>query len=180
MTSSSTAPTKALNEYVNTYLSALYLDVHQRSPLHLRANPPRASAVHTTSTLAHRAEALTRRTLPILTYRRRGLGSFSPNSRREPSFIHLASSFPDIADIVPGTRQANRRRLWTISSPFAKKSSGLAEARTANRSAIFPPKSHVPALLNSSPPRPTSSSARYQSSARTSSAYPTFSLPTPS
>ena len=89
----------SLNEFVNTDLSALYLDVlKDRLYTFAPAHPSRRSAQ---TALWRIAEALTRLIAPILSFTADEVWPLLPQIEgREPS-VHLAL-FPDLADIVPG------------------------------------------------------------------------------
>src|SRR6202012_4017049 len=89
----------ALNEFVNTGLSALYLDV-LKDRLYTFA-PDHAGRRSAQTALWRIAEALTRLIAPILSFTAEEVWQLLPKAaKREPS-VHLAL-FPDIADIVPG------------------------------------------------------------------------------
>ena len=98
----------ALNEFVNTDLSALYLDVlKDRLYTMAPAHPARRSAQ---TALWRIAEALTRLIAPILSFTADEVWPLLPNvENREPS-VHLAL-FPDLADIVPGN-ETNVEADW--------------------------------------------------------------------
>jgi isoleucyl-tRNA synthetase len=90
---------QALNEYVNTDLSALYLDVLKDRLYTFAPNHPGRRSAQTA--LWRIAEALTRLIAPILSFTADEVWQLLPKvATREPS-VHLAL-FPDIADIVPG------------------------------------------------------------------------------
>jgi isoleucyl-tRNA synthetase len=90
----------ALNEYVNTDLSALYLDVLKDRLYTFAPNAPARRSAQTA--LWRIAEALTRLIAPILSFTADEVWSYLPPVvGREPS-VHLAL-FPDLADIVPGS-----------------------------------------------------------------------------
>jgi isoleucyl-tRNA synthetase len=90
---------QALNEYVNTDLSALYLDVLKDRLYTFAPNHPGRRSAQTA--LWRIAEALTRLIAPILSFTADEVWQLLPKiANREPS-VHLAL-FPDIADIVPG------------------------------------------------------------------------------
>ena len=93
----------ALNEYVNTDLSALYLDVlkdrlYTMAPKH----PARRSAQ---TALWRIAEALTRLVAPILSFTADEVWELLPPVDGRESSVHLAL-FPDLAEIVPGNEAA--------------------------------------------------------------------------
>jgi isoleucyl-tRNA synthetase len=91
---------QALNEYVNTDLSALYLDVLKDRLYTFAPNHPGRRSAQTA--LWRIAEALTRLIAPILSFTADEVWQLLPKvENREPS-VHLAL-FPDIADIVPGS-----------------------------------------------------------------------------
>ena len=118
----------ALNEYVNTDLSALYLDVlKDRLYTFAPDHPGRRSAQ---TALWRIAEALTRLIAPILSFTADEVWQLLPKTAtREPS-VHLAL-FPDIADIVPGNVkhiEEDWEQLLTLRNEVLKV---LEEARTA-------------------------------------------------
>src|SRR5271168_4937831 len=89
----------ALNEFVNTDLSALYLDILKDRLYTFAPNHPGRRSAQTA--LWRIAETLTRLIAPILSFTADEVWALLPQSAtREPS-VHLAL-FPDIADIVPG------------------------------------------------------------------------------
>lgn len=90
----------ALNEFVNTDLSALYLDVIKDR---LYTFAPDAPARRSAQTALWRiAEALTRLIAPILSFTADEVWSYLPKVEgREPS-VHLAL-FPDMLEIIPGS-----------------------------------------------------------------------------
>ena len=98
----------ALNEFVNTDLSALYLDVLKDR---LYTFAPNASVRRSAQTALWRiAEALTRLIAPILSFTADEVWGYLPKVvGREPS-VHLAL-FPDLADIVPGN-EAELEAEW--------------------------------------------------------------------
>jgi len=90
---------QTLNEFINTDLSALYLDVVKDRLYTLAPNAPARRSAQTA--LWRIAEALTRLVAPILSFTADEVWQFLPQvPNREPS-VHLAL-FPDVADIVPG------------------------------------------------------------------------------
>jgi isoleucyl-tRNA synthetase len=90
---------QALNEFINTDLSALFLDVVKDRLYTLAPGAPARRSAQTT--LWRIAEALTRLIAPILSFTADEVWQHLPQLEgREPS-VHLAL-FPDVADIVPG------------------------------------------------------------------------------
>jgi isoleucyl-tRNA synthetase len=144
----------ALNEYVNTDLSALYLDVlKDRLYTFAPDHPGRRSAQ---TALWRIAEALTRLIAPILSFTADEVWQLLPRvANREPS-VHLAL-FPDIADIVPGNVkhiEEDWEQLLTLRGEVLKV---LEEARTAKEISNRPSEVQVTVgWLNSltSPPNP--------------------------
>jgi isoleucyl-tRNA synthetase len=118
----------ALNEYVNTDLSALYLDVLKDRLYTFAPNHPGRRSAQTA--LWRIAEALTRLIAPILSFTADEVWQLLPKvANREPS-VHLAL-FPDIADIVPGNVkriEEDWEHLLTLRDEVLKV---LEEARTA-------------------------------------------------
>ena len=99
----------ALNEYVNTDLSALYLDVLKDRLYTFAPNHPARRSAQTA--LWRIAEALTRLIAPILSFTADEVWPLLPHVEgREPS-VHLAL-FPDMADIVPGN-ESKIEEDWT-------------------------------------------------------------------
>ena len=119
---------QALNEYVNTDLSALYLDVSKDRLYTFAPNHPGRRSAQTA--LWRIAEALTRLIAPILSFTADEVWQLLPKvERREPS-VHLAL-FPNIADIVPGSVKQIEEdwdHLLTLREEVLKV---LEEARTA-------------------------------------------------
>jgi isoleucyl-tRNA synthetase len=119
---------QALNEYVNTDLSALYLDVLKDRLYTFAPNHPGRRSAQTA--LWRIAEALTRLIAPILSFTADEVWQLLPKvANREPS-VHLAL-FPDIADIVPGNVkhiEEDWEHLLTLRDEVLKV---LEEARTA-------------------------------------------------
>jgi isoleucyl-tRNA synthetase len=98
----------ALNEFVNTDLSALYLDVLKDRLYTFAPNAPARRSAQTA--LWRIAEALTRLIAPILSFTADEVWSYLPKVEgREPS-VHLAL-FPDLAEIVPGN-EASLEAEW--------------------------------------------------------------------
>jgi len=99
---------QALNEFTNTDLSALYLDVIKDRLYTLAPDAPARRSAQTA--LWRIAEALTRLIAPILSFTADEVWQHLPALEgREPS-VHLAL-FPDVADIVPG-RVAGLEEDW--------------------------------------------------------------------
>jgi isoleucyl-tRNA synthetase len=89
----------ALNEFTNTELSALYLDVLKDR---LYTFAPNHSARRSAQTaLWHIAETLTRLVAPILSFTADEVWQSLPNAGGREASVHLAL-FPDLARIVPG------------------------------------------------------------------------------
>ena len=90
----------ALNEFVNTDLSALYLDVLKDRLYTFAPNHPARRSAQTA--LWRIAESLTRLIAPILSFTADEVWQLLPEVEgREPS-VHLAL-FPEMKDIVPGS-----------------------------------------------------------------------------
>ncbi|WP_348269006.1 isoleucine--tRNA ligase [Edaphobacter paludis] len=89
----------ALNEYVNTDLSALYLDVLKDRLYTFAPNHPARRSAQTA--LWRIAEALTRLIAPILSFTADEVWQLLPKVEGRETSVHIAL-FPDIADIVPG------------------------------------------------------------------------------
>ena len=105
---------QALNEFTNTDLSALYLDV-TKDRLYTLA--PKASARRSAQTAIWRiAEAITRLIAPILSFSADEVWQYLPAVAGRPSSVHLAL-FPDLTEIVPGsvaTLEADWERLLRV------------------------------------------------------------------
>ncbi len=98
----------ALNEFVNTDLSALYLDVLKDR---LYTFAPNAKERRSAQTALWRiAEALTRLIAPILSFTADEVWALLPKVEGRESSVHLAL-FPDLADIVPGN-ESELEREW--------------------------------------------------------------------
>ncbi len=93
----------ALNEFVNTDLSALYLDVLKDRLYTFAPNAPARRSAQTA--LWRIAETLTRLIAPILSFTADEVWSLLPNVAGRETSVHLAL-FPDMADIVPGNEAA--------------------------------------------------------------------------
>jgi isoleucyl-tRNA synthetase len=145
---------QALNEYVNTDLSALYLDLSKDRLYTFAPNHPGRRSAQTA--LWRIAEALTRLIAPILSFTADEVWQLLPKTaNREPS-VHLAL-FPDIADIVPGSVKQIEEdwdHLLTLREEALKV---LEEARTAKEISNRPSEVQVTVgWLNSvaAPPNP--------------------------
>ncbi|MBE7182065.1 MAG: class I tRNA ligase family protein, partial [Terriglobus roseus] len=105
---------QALNEFTNTDLSALYLDV-TKDRLYTLA--PDAPARRSAQTAVWRiVEALTRLIAPILSFTADEVWQYLPEVAGRPASVHLAL-FPDMTEIVPGSvaaLEADWERLGRI------------------------------------------------------------------
>jgi isoleucyl-tRNA synthetase len=90
----------ALNEFVNSDLSALYLDVVKDRLYTLAPNSLGRRSAQTA--LWRIAEAITRLIAPILSFTADEVWKLLPASPTREDSVHLAL-FPDMAEIVPGT-----------------------------------------------------------------------------
>ena len=152
---------QALNEYVNTELSALYLDVSKDRLYTFAPNHPGRRSAQTA--LWRIAEALTRLIAPILSFTADEVWQLLPKvATREPS-VHLAL-FPDIADIVPGSVkhiEEDWDQLLTLREEVLKV---LEEARTAKEVSNRPSEVQITiGWLNSIAYRPNPIFERYHS-----------------
>ncbi len=90
----------ALNEFTNTDLSALYLDV-TKDRLYTLA--PNAAGRRSAQTAIWRiAEALTRLIAPILSFTADEVWQYLPPVADRPTSVHLAF-FPDLSEVIPGS-----------------------------------------------------------------------------
>ena len=104
----------ALNEFVNTDLSALYLDVLKDRLYTFAPNAPGRRSAQTA--LWRIAEALTRLIAPILSFTADEVWQHLPKLDGRETSVHLAL-FPDLADLIPGSEsalEADWRRLLSI------------------------------------------------------------------
>jgi len=104
----------ALNEYVNSDLSALYLDVVKDRLYTLAPNAPARRSAQTA--LWRIAEAITRLIAPILSFTADEVWKLLPTVASREESVHLAL-FPDLAEIVPGaiaSIEADWERLHAI------------------------------------------------------------------
>ncbi len=105
---------QALNEFTNTDLSALYLDVTKDRLYTLAPNDTRRRSGQTA--IWRIAEALTRLIAPILSFTADEVWQYLPHLADRPTSVHLAL-FPDLTDIVPGavaTLEADWNRLLRV------------------------------------------------------------------
>ncbi len=91
---------QALNEFTNTDLSALYLDVTKDRLYTLAPNDPGRRSAQTA--MWRIAEALTRLIAPILSFTADEVWGYLPKVENRPASVHLAL-FPDMTEIVPGS-----------------------------------------------------------------------------
>jgi isoleucyl-tRNA synthetase len=118
----------ALNEFVNTDLSALYLDVLKDRLYTFAPNHPGRRSAQTA--LWRIVETLTRLVAPILSFTGDEVWQLLPHVEGRESSVHLAL-FPAIADIVPGNvkqLEEDWDQLLTLRDEVLKV---LEEARTA-------------------------------------------------
>src|SRR6202020_1734666 len=120
----------ALNEFINTDLSALYLDVLKDRLYTFAPNHPARRSAQTA--LWRIAEALTRLIAPILSFTADEVWQLLPKIEGRAASVHLAM-FPDIADIVPGNVrhiEEDWEQLLTLRDEVLKV---LEEARNAKQ-----------------------------------------------
>ncbi len=101
---------QALNEFTNTDLSALYLDVVKDRLYTLAPDAPARRSAQTA--MWRIAEALTRLVAPILSFTADEVWQYLPKLEARAASVHLAL-FPDVADIVPG-RVAGLEEDWAL------------------------------------------------------------------
>ena len=119
----------ALNEFVNTDLSALYLDVLKDR---LYTFSPKARERRSAQTALWRiAEALTRLIAPILSFTADEVWALLPTVEGREQSVHLAL-FPDLADIVPGN-EASIEAEWALLLSVREQVLGKLEALRANK-----------------------------------------------
>jgi isoleucyl-tRNA synthetase len=152
---------QALNEYVNTDLSALYLDVLKDRLYTFAPNHPGRRSAQTA--LWRIAEVLTRLIAPILSFTADEVWQLLPKvADREPS-VHLAL-FPDIADIVPGSVKQIEEDWEHLLSLREEVLKVLEEARTAKEVSNRPSEVEVTiGWLNTLTSRPDPIFERYHS-----------------
>ena len=124
----------ALNEFVNTDLSSLYLDVlKDRLYTFAPAHPARRSAQ---TALWRIAEALTRLIAPILSFTAEEIWSQLPPVLARETSVHLAL-FPDLAEIIPGSEialEAEWARLLEIREEVLARLEVLRAEKTIGKS----------------------------------------------
>jgi isoleucyl-tRNA synthetase len=142
----------ALNEYVNTDLSALCLDVLKDRLYTFAPNHPGRRSAQTA--LWRIAEALTRLIAPILSFTADEVWQLLPHVEGRETSVHL-SLFPDVADIVPGSTariEEDWDQLLTLRDEVLKV---LEEARTAKTISNKPSETQIVlGWLNSISERP--------------------------
>jgi isoleucyl-tRNA synthetase len=151
----------ALNEFVNTDLSALYLDILKDRLYTFAPNHPGRRSAQTA--LWRIAEALTRLIAPILSFTADEVWQLLPKVEGRESSVHLAL-FPNIADIVPGNVQQieeDWEQLLALRDEVLKV---LEEARTAKEVSNRPSEVQVViGWLNTLAGRPNHLFERYKS-----------------
>ncbi len=124
----------ALNEFVNTDLSALYLDVLKDRLYTFAPNAPARRSAQTA--LWRIAETLTRLIAPILSFTAEEVWQLLPHVEgREPS-VHLAL-FPDMLEIIPGNVQQIEegwKHLLTTRTAVLARLETLRVAKTIGKS----------------------------------------------
>ncbi|MDE3104048.1 MAG: isoleucine--tRNA ligase [Acidobacteriota bacterium] len=113
-----------LNEFVNTDLSALYLDVLKDRLYTFAPNAPARRSAQTA--LWHIVEALTRLIAPILSFTADEVWELLPKVEGRESSVHLAL-FPDLGAVITA-EAAQIRKDWE--QVLASRASALAELET--------------------------------------------------
>ncbi|WP_213803308.1 isoleucine--tRNA ligase [Granulicella sp. dw_53] len=124
----------ALNEFVNTDLSALYLDVLKDRLYTFAPNSKGRRSAQTA--LWQIAEALTRLIAPILSFTADEVWALLPSVEGREASVHLAL-FPNLADIVPGNVtaiEADWDRLLTVRDEVLKVLEEERAAKTIGKS----------------------------------------------
>ncbi len=124
----------ALNEFVNTDLSALYLDVLKDRLYTFAPNHPARRSGQTA--LWRIAEALTRLIAPILSFTADEVWGYLPKVEGRESSVHVAL-FPDMAEIVPGneaTIEADWVGLLALRDRVLVQLEGLRAQKTIGKS----------------------------------------------
>jgi isoleucyl-tRNA synthetase len=124
----------ALNEFVNTDLSALYLDVLKDRLYTFAPNAPARRSAQTA--LWRIAEALTRLIAPLLSFTADEVWGYLPKVAGREASVHLAL-FPDLADIVPGSEaglEAEWEKLLEVRSQVLAKLEVLRAEKAIGKS----------------------------------------------
>ena len=124
----------ALNEFTNTDLSALYLDVLKDRLYTFAPNHPARRSAQTA--LWRIAETLTRLIAPILSFTADEVWQLLPKVAGRESSVHLALS-PSIADIIPGNVkqiEADWEQLLSVRSDVLAKLEGLRAEKIIGKS----------------------------------------------
>ena len=124
----------ALNEFVNSDLSALYLDVLKDRLYTFAPNHPARRSAQTA--LWRIAEALTRLIAPILSFTADEVWGYLPHVEGREASVHLAL-FPDLADIVPGNEssiEADWEQLLGVRNVVLTKLEGLRTEKVIGKS----------------------------------------------
>jgi isoleucyl-tRNA synthetase len=125
---------QALNEFTNTDLSALYLDVIKDR---LYTLAPNAAGRRSAQTALWRiAEALTRLIAPILSFTADEVWAQLPKMEGRAASVHLAL-FPDVAEIVPGSTrliEADWEQLLALRDEVLKVLEAERAAKTIGKS----------------------------------------------
>jgi isoleucyl-tRNA synthetase len=124
----------ALNEFTNTDLSALYLDVLKDRLYTFAPNHPARRSAQTA--LWRIAEALTRLIAPILSFTADEAWQLLPQVAGRESSVHLAL-FPNIADIIPGNVtqiETDWEHLLSVRSDVLAKLEGLRAEKIIGKS----------------------------------------------
>ena len=151
----------ALNEFVNTDLSALYLDILKDRLYTFAPNHPGRRSAQTA--LWRIAEALTRLIAPILSFTADEVWQLLPRVEGRESSVHLAL-FPNIADIVPGNVKDIEEDWALLLALRDEVLKVLEEARTAKEVSNRPSEVQVVVgWLNSIAAQPNTIFERYKS-----------------
>ncbi|WP_158822602.1 isoleucine--tRNA ligase [Granulicella sp. S156] len=125
---------QALNEFINTDLSALYLDVIKDRLYTLAPNSPARRSAQTAQWRI--AEALTRLIAPILSFTADEVWEHLPKVEDRAASVHLAL-FPAMQEIVPGTvsgLEDDWERLLAIRSTVMIELEALRLSKTIGKS----------------------------------------------
>lgn len=130
----------SLNEFVNTDLSALYLDVLKDRLYTFAPNHPGRRSAQTA--LWRIAETLTRLIAPILSFTADEVWPLLPKVEGRESNVHLAL-FPNMADMVPGNVEQIEQDWEYLLSLRDEVLKVLEEARTAKTISNKPAETQV-------------------------------------